>query len=454
MAGTVSIGDVVIVEGDSGTKTAIFTVVRSGASDAFSVTATTADGSATVADGDYASAMAVLTFGAGINTQTFSVVINGDTKVEPSESFNVNLSNATNATVIGDGQGAGTISNDDTVGTVAIGDVTIVEGDSGTKTAIFVVNRSGGSAPFSVTATTSDGSATVADGDYAAATAVLAFGAGINTQAFSVVINGDTKVEPSESFNITLSAATNTATISDPNGLGIISNDDAAGTVAIGDVVIVEGDSGTKTAIFVVNRSGGSAPFSVTATTSDGSATVADGDYAATTAVLAFGAGVNQQTFSVVINGDTKVESSEGFNVTLSAATNTATISDPNGVGVIRVRSDPSGRPPASAISTATAPATCCCARRTVHSWWETSSTTNSRNSPSRVRSDPNGMSFRPQRQVISRRSSCETGARARLKAGGSRSSGRPVASRAAVPPAGGRSRNHETANRPFWRAI
>jgi hypothetical protein len=51
-----------------------------------------------------------------VNTQTIAVTINGDTKVEANETFNVVLSNATNGATISDNQGVGTITNDDSAG--------------------------------------------------------------------------------------------------------------------------------------------------------------------------------------------------------------------------------------------------------------------------------------------------------------------------------------------------
>jgi parallel beta-helix repeat protein len=112
-APTVSINDVTISEGNSGTETATFTVTRSGGTAAFDVNFATSDVTATVADSDYAAASGMLHFGANQNTQTISVTINGDTKVESNETFNVNLSNATNGASISDGHGVGTITNDD-----------------------------------------------------------------------------------------------------------------------------------------------------------------------------------------------------------------------------------------------------------------------------------------------------------------------------------------------------
>jgi hypothetical protein len=115
-------------------------------------------------------------------------------------------------------------------GSVSINDVTISEGNSGTKVATFTVTRSGGTAAFDVNFATSNGTATVADGDYVAASNALHFAANQNSQTISVTINGDTKVEPNETFKVSLSNATNGATISDSQGVGTITNDDGAAT--------------------------------------------------------------------------------------------------------------------------------------------------------------------------------------------------------------------------------
>src|SRR6267142_2452476 len=57
----------------------------------------------------------MLTFNPGEITKPISVTINGDQSFEPDETFFVNLSGATNATLT-DNQGQGTILNDDAVG--------------------------------------------------------------------------------------------------------------------------------------------------------------------------------------------------------------------------------------------------------------------------------------------------------------------------------------------------
>lgn len=110
---TLSVNDVTVTEGDSGTTNATFTVSMPDASaDPVTVHYATADGTATVADGDYTAASGDLTFLPGETSKTVAVGVTGDQNIEFDETFFVNLSNASNAT-ISRAQGVGTIRNDD-----------------------------------------------------------------------------------------------------------------------------------------------------------------------------------------------------------------------------------------------------------------------------------------------------------------------------------------------------
>jgi hypothetical protein len=72
----------------------------------------TADGTAS-AGSDYVANAGTVTFTAGGPlTQTITVLVNGDTAIEPDETFFVNLSGAVGATIAA-GPGVGTILNDD-----------------------------------------------------------------------------------------------------------------------------------------------------------------------------------------------------------------------------------------------------------------------------------------------------------------------------------------------------
>ncbi|HEV7508501.1 MAG TPA: Calx-beta domain-containing protein [Thermoanaerobaculia bacterium] len=114
---TLSINSVTANEGNAGTTPFTFTVTLSAASATpVTVSYATADGSATAAGNDYVPASGVLTFvPGGPLSQTITVNVVGDLAVEPNETFTVNLSAPSGATLAAS-QGTGTIDNDDSAG--------------------------------------------------------------------------------------------------------------------------------------------------------------------------------------------------------------------------------------------------------------------------------------------------------------------------------------------------
>ena len=183
VAGSLSINDIQISEGDSGTKIASFTLTRVGGTAAFDVNYATANGSAS-APSDYVAASGTISFGAGVNSKTLSIIVNGDSSVESDDTFRVNLSGATNGATISDATGIGTILNDDNAGSVSINDVQIVEGNAATSVAIFTLTRVGGSSPFDINYATANGSGT-APADYLATSGSLRFDANVDTRTIS-----------------------------------------------------------------------------------------------------------------------------------------------------------------------------------------------------------------------------------------------------------------------------
>ena len=111
---TLSIDSVSANEGNVGNAAFVFTATLSAASATpVTVAYATADGTATVAGGDYLATSGVLTFlPAGPLSQTIPVDVVGDLTVEPNETFALNLSNPVGAT-LANASGAGTIVNDD-----------------------------------------------------------------------------------------------------------------------------------------------------------------------------------------------------------------------------------------------------------------------------------------------------------------------------------------------------
>jgi hypothetical protein len=330
-----TMSDASVIEGNAGTVNAIFAVTLSTiAGRDITVHYAAADGTglyaATGADGDYVATSGTLTIPAGQTAGAITVPVNGETKDEYDETFAVNLSAPTNAT-IAKAAGLATILNDDTPPSLSINDRAMAEGNSGSTSFPFVVTLSAASAKIiTVQYATASGTA-AADTDYTAATGTLTFNPGQTTQPVTVAVNGDTIFEADESFVVNLSAPTN-ATVADSQGLGTILNDDM--TLWINDVQVTEGDAGTVNATFTVSLSQASGkPITVVWGTVGEEAT-APADYTSAGGTLTFAPGETTKTVTVAVNGDLLAEDNETFNVFLSNATN-ATMADAHGVGTI-----------------------------------------------------------------------------------------------------------------------
>jgi hypothetical protein len=223
---TVSVNDVTITEGNAGSVTATFTVSLSAISgQPMTVNYVTANNTAT-AGSDYQGTSGTLTIPVGQTTATITVLITGDRLSEPNETFFVNLSSPTNAT-IADGQGVGSIVNDDVaLPRLTVSDVTKKEGQKGTTAFSFVVTLSApSSAPVTVQYATADGTATTAGQDYFATSGTLTFQPGQTSKTVTVSVRGDRTREADETFFLELPNSQG-ATIADGQGLGTIQNDD------------------------------------------------------------------------------------------------------------------------------------------------------------------------------------------------------------------------------------
>ena len=109
---------------------------------------------------------------------------------------------------------------------VSVSDASIVEGNSGTATVVFVVSLSTASANLvTVTFASRDQTATAADQDYGAVSGVISFSPGETRRSVSVPIFGDVRPEADESFELALTAPVN-AVLSDGQGVCVIQNDD------------------------------------------------------------------------------------------------------------------------------------------------------------------------------------------------------------------------------------
>lgn len=224
---TLNISDVTVTEGDSGSVNATFDVTLSTPSDqTVIVDYFTSNGTATE-PADYTAVNGPLFFSPGQTLKTVTVPVNGDTLQEGDETFFVNLTNVTNA-VIGDGQGIGTIhDNEPAIATLNFSAVSY-GGIEDCGVIVVTVNRAGNTASImSVQYATADGSASSRT-DYTASSGTLTFGPGETSKTVPILISEDAYVEGTETASITLASAQGGAVLGSPATATIVIIDDAS----------------------------------------------------------------------------------------------------------------------------------------------------------------------------------------------------------------------------------
>ena len=325
---TLAIGDVTVAEA-AGSATFTVTLSEAGGQPV-TVTYATSGGSAT-SGSDFTPTSGTLTFPSSTVTQTFAVPVAADTLSEAAESFTVTLSLPVNAT-IADGTATGSITDDDPLPVLSIGDASGAEGNSGTTNLVFTVTLTPASGQsVTVSHQTANGTA-AAPADFTAASGSLTFAPGETTKTVPVVVIGETGVEPDETFSVSLSAPAN-ATTGDATGAGTIVNDDLS-SLSIGPVSVAEGDSGSTSANFTVTLSAASSQTVTVNYAAAGVTATAGTDFTLTPGTATFAPGVTTQTIAVAVVGETLFEANETYTVTLSGATG-ASIGTPSATGTI-----------------------------------------------------------------------------------------------------------------------
>jgi hypothetical protein len=243
----ISIGNVTVTEGNTGTTNAVFDVTLNldsgrGVTAQFEAANNTASRGACGTTGvDYATTSGTVTFPALVpqppttltgsssttvppsRKQTITVPVCGDTGSELHESFFVNLTNIQSArsasTTL---RATGTINNDDLPYVMLYGSNVTTEGNSGTKILNFVVELSdlthqtvnvsfatAGYGSTDATRNAADGIACGGEVDYVRNGGTLSIPSGQKTRAASILICGDTRPEATEYFRVNLSNPVN-----------------------------------------------------------------------------------------------------------------------------------------------------------------------------------------------------------------------------------------------------
>ncbi len=217
--------------------------------------------------------------------------------------------------------------------TVTITATDAAAAESGANAGIFRITRSGSTAlPLTVNYTTASGTGFATSNDYTPNLAgSIIIPAGQSFTDVTITPIDDTIVEGSEAVKLTLVGAA-------AYNLGAAGTETASVAIADNDILIPTpgvfnfsnatysvNENGTTQTI-AVNRTGGiNVSASVSYGTADGSAT-AGSDYTATSGTLNFLSGETSKTFTIPITNDTLVEGNESVNLSLTNATNNASL--------------------------------------------------------------------------------------------------------------------------------
>ena len=277
---------------------------------------------------DFKATTGTLRFAPGQMSQTIAVPVLDDALHKGDETFFVQLSAATGAT-IANGVAQATIRDNDAAPKLTINDVTVTEKTNATVNALFTIKLSAASAlPVTVDYATSADTATEG-GDYQASRGSITFNPGETTKTITVVTKDDLLYETSEVFLVNLTNSMRAA-ILDGQGRGTIKDNEKASSVSIGDVTVVEGNI----AVFTVMLSAPSGQdVTVKYATANGSAK-ANQDYTAASGSLKFAAGETTKTISVNVGSTIVGNASKQFAMNLSSPLN-ALFADRNALATI-----------------------------------------------------------------------------------------------------------------------
>ncbi|MHA7129207.1 Calx-beta domain-containing protein [Algoriphagus namhaensis] len=318
-ANSLSISDVAQIEGNSGTTVFSFQVSLFSPAPAGGATVdfATVDGTAS-AGSDYLANNGTLSFAVGESSKTIDITVNSDEIVEADEVFTIVLTNPTGTgIVLGDASATGTITNDDAAA-VTIADVAVNE-DTGMATLSAMLDN-GVQGGFEVDISTSDGTATTIDLDYTSlnASTIRFLGNPGEIQTIQISLGVDSKVEADETILVAMNNLSGTSLpvyITDGATVTILNDDQTLVTIA--DQSGQE-DNGAITLTLTLGNAvqGG---FSVDVSSSDGSATVSDGDYVSVNQTISFtGNAGEMRMLTLLPTADSKIEQDETVSISMS----------------------------------------------------------------------------------------------------------------------------------------
>jgi len=320
------ITDVTVTEGNAGTSSATFTISYAGPGTAgVTVDYATADETATAGSDYTATSGTAILPGGGCKCTTVNVPVLGDTAAEADETFEVNLSNPVNKTIT-DGQGIGTITNDD-LPNATIDDPAVAE--NGT-TLTFTVTLDQAAATDSVMTYSSAAGTATDSTDYTGVSGTLTIVAGQTQGTIDVPVLDDSIYEGDEDLVMNLVTVSG-VTVGDAQGDGTITENDAQPNITVDDPSAPENGGPLTFTISLDNPAG--VDVNVDYATSDNTATDS-ADYTGVSGTATILAGDTTTTVDVPLLDDGTYEGDETLNLDLSGAVN-GVVSDAQGQGTV-----------------------------------------------------------------------------------------------------------------------
>ncbi|MGR3638122.1 Calx-beta domain-containing protein [Alterinioella nitratireducens] len=377
----VDVRDLTILEGDSSSKKAVFTLFLDEVATApVTVEYFLHSQSAAPTTGDYFDTRGTATIPAGSSSVDISVSVYGDTHIEGDETFDLVVMARQNAT-LADGAAALSatamiLDDDDAIPdpvpgtgglaerimgptaeagvlpTLDIRGVKLIEGaGSSDPASVLILLDRPATAPVSGQFHLQSVDAAPTTGDYFDTRGVFSIKAGEQAIRLNLSVYGDTLIEGDEDFQVVLTDIKNAVFVGGAEALSatvtILDDDDAGGslvggrvdestqiqgppsasdtlpTVRINDVAVIEGNSSSDPGHFLITLDR-PAPTSITMqyTLVGGSADEGSGDYFPSRGTLTIREGQESLRLTTSIYGDVKIEGDEQFSVVLSSLRN------------------------------------------------------------------------------------------------------------------------------------
>jgi uncharacterized delta-60 repeat protein/uncharacterized repeat protein (TIGR01451 family) len=339
--------------------TAVINVIRTnGSSGVVSVNYTTTNlflPPATATPGvDFTPKSGVLTFRDGQTSTNITITILNNSLVEPDETVNLRLFNASGGASIGNSNAVLYIIDDDFLpGRVNYTSGLYATNEAAGAARISVMRSGGNAGAVWLDAIVGPGSNSVPGVDFVAATNRLVWNNGdASAKSFDVQIINNAAVQPSKQILLSFANPSTNGLIGNvhSNATLVVVNDDFYGQVQLATTDFYVKENGGPAVITVVRVNGGAETISVNYNTTPISA-VPTIDYTTVQGTLVFGPGVLSQSFEVPIQDDPTSDGNVTLGITLTGPTPAGALGYPS-TGILTIVDDETYNEPAGSVDT------------------------------------------------------------------------------------------------------